>query len=117
MLVHEPRGDPSQEGRCPEDPVVVPDASYERRAEGARGVDAHAAHAALQPHQQRYNESHRQRPKPAPPPASTMDVIHRDVCVGVLMHMLLTLLSSHIRSGTMSPTANGLPPAGTMEAL
>ncbi len=69
VLVHEPRRDPSQEGCGPEDPVVVPDAGDERRAEGTRGIDAHAAHAALQPHQQRYNESHCQGSQLAPSPA------------------------------------------------
>ena len=53
--VDEPRWDAAHKGGRPEDPVVVPDASHKRRAERARGVDAHAADGTLQPHQQRHN--------------------------------------------------------------
>ena len=58
LVVDEGGRNASQEGRGPEDPVVVPDAGHERRPESARWVDAHAADGPLQPHQQRHYEPH-----------------------------------------------------------
>ena len=69
--VDEAGWDAPQEGRSPEDPVVVPNARHERWPEGACRVDAHAADGPLQPHQQRHNQADRQRAEPAPAPADT----------------------------------------------